>query len=194
MVGQREEQRLRTREALLETTLGLFEALGVAATRTLDVAKAAGVSHGTVFAHFPTREALVEAAIAEFGRGFARRFAERAVPEAGLRAVLDAHLATIGDQEARYGRIMLEAPLLPPIARGSWVGCQAVVSRRFADVLAAEAEAGAIRPADPALLFNTWVGLLHHHLANRDLFCPTGSLVAQKGPGLRDHFLGLLAP
>ena len=70
MTGKRTEQRQRTRQHLIETALALFEARGVAATRTLDVAEAAGVSHGTVFAHFPTREALVEAAVAELGQAF----------------------------------------------------------------------------------------------------------------------------
>jgi AcrR family transcriptional regulator len=194
MVNKRPEQRERTRQVLVATALELFEEQGVAATRTLDVAQAAGVSHGTVFAHFPTREALVEAAVGEFGRAFAERFGARVSADPGVREVLDAHLAAIGEAEGLYERLMREAPLLPPIARGAWVGTQAVVARRLAGVLGRAADAGAIRRADPALLFNTWVGLVHHHLANRDLFCPTGSLVAQRGPALRDHFLALIAP
>jgi hypothetical protein len=44
------------------------------------------------------------------------------------------------------------------------------------------------------LLFNTWIGLLHHYLANRDLFVARGSVLKKHGPALIDHYLALLAP
>ena len=48
------EQKQRTRERLLDVAATLFAERGLAATTTLEVARAAGVSHGTVFVHFPT--------------------------------------------------------------------------------------------------------------------------------------------
>jgi len=44
------------------------------------------------------------------------------------------------------------------------------------------------------LLFNTWLGLIHHYLGNRDLFAPGHSVVERHGSMLLDHFVGLLAP
>jgi hypothetical protein len=44
------------------------------------------------------------------------------------------------------------------------------------------------------LLFNTWIGLVHHYMVNRDLFAPEGSVIARRGKELLDHYMGLLDP
>jgi len=44
------------------------------------------------------------------------------------------------------------------------------------------------------LLFNTWIGLVHHYVCNRDLFAPGESVIARRGSVLLDHYMGLLAP
>lgn len=52
----------RNRERVLETADAVFSEFGPAAS-TEEVARRAGVSIGTVFRHFPTKEALIEAVV-----------------------------------------------------------------------------------------------------------------------------------
>jgi AcrR family transcriptional regulator len=61
----REQQRLATRRRILRAAVDSFQALGYAATTTLEVQRRAGVSRGALLHHFPTRPQLVAAAIAE---------------------------------------------------------------------------------------------------------------------------------
>jgi hypothetical protein len=42
------------------------------------------------------------------------------------------------------------------------------------------------------LLFNTWIGLVHHYLVNRDLFATGDSVIAEKGDLLVNHFMSLV--
>jgi AcrR family transcriptional regulator len=65
---RREEQRLATRQRILRAAVESFQALGYAATTTLEVQRRAGVSRGALLHHFPTRPQLVAAAIAELVR------------------------------------------------------------------------------------------------------------------------------
>ena len=51
---------LRNRERILEVAKGAFTRHG-AATSLDDIAKQAGVGAGTLYRHFPTRDALIEA-------------------------------------------------------------------------------------------------------------------------------------
>jgi hypothetical protein len=52
--------------------------------------------------------------------------------------------------------------------------------------------AGTIRRAPLHLLFNTWIGLVHHYLIHKDLFVSRGSVLHKHGGELADFFVSLL--
>jgi AcrR family transcriptional regulator len=60
----RTEQRAETRRRLLEVGARMFKERGYAATRSADVAEAAGVTTGAFFNHFPTKQAFLLEALA----------------------------------------------------------------------------------------------------------------------------------
>ncbi len=64
----------------------------------------------------------------------------------------------------------------------------------FYIIRAAEQEinAGKIVRCPPHMIFNTWIGLVHYYLANRDLLAPQGSLIEYCGQELIDHFINLI--
>ena len=53
----------RTRDALVLAARGVFEQRGYAGTRMGDIAEAAGVSHGTVYTWFATKDAVLMAVV-----------------------------------------------------------------------------------------------------------------------------------
>jgi len=57
---RRKEQGEKRREEILVAALDLFIRKGYAATRTLDISQAVGVSEGLLFHHFETKEKLYE--------------------------------------------------------------------------------------------------------------------------------------
>lgn len=62
---QNEKIREERRAEILAAAIGLFAKDGFADTSVSAVAKAAGVSHGTIFLYFPTKEDLFRAAVLE---------------------------------------------------------------------------------------------------------------------------------
>ena len=68
---RREPEQKRAR--LLEAARSLFAEHGYAATTTAQLAREAGVAEGTVFHHFPSKRALLEAVAGEYGRGLAEQ-------------------------------------------------------------------------------------------------------------------------
>jgi len=81
---------LRNRERILEVAKGAFTRHGAAATLD-DIAKQAGVGAGTLYRHFPTRDALIEAVYrSEVERlaAAAHQFAGAMSPVEALRAWL----------------------------------------------------------------------------------------------------------
>jgi len=189
----RESQKLETRRRIIDAAIRVFSRDGILASATAEVAKEAGLSHGSVFAHFGTQESLISAVIEDFGESLARRLHELVASGAGTREVLGAHLRAIGEREDFYASLVVEAPLLPAGARDSLVAIQSSICFHLSPAVAAETRARKIRPMPLYLLFNTWIGLVHHYLANRALFAPGASVVERRGEELLDHFMYLIS-
>jgi AcrR family transcriptional regulator len=185
----RQQQKERTREKLLQAAYRVFSRQGIMQSRMEDIAREAGVSHGTVFVHFKSQEALIEAVVDHYGKDIASRTHVLSQEGGSLAQVLAAHLQGIGEFESFYTRLLLESRLLPEGARDNFVGIQSVLSLHFCNVLARDKVAGDI---PPYLLFNMWIGLVHHYLQNGDLFASGDSVIERCGPEILNGFLMLL--
>jgi AcrR family transcriptional regulator len=191
--NSRAQKKEATRRRLVECALEQFALKGFRATPTADIAKAAGVAHGTVFVHFPTQEDLVTSVVEDFGLRVASRLHELVAQAAGLRQVLTAHLSCLEEFEGFYTRLVAEGRLLSSAARNTLVSIQSAISFHLAQAAEVETAQGLVRPLAPHLLFNTWMGLVHYYLAHGDLFAPDESVLRRHGPELIDHMLWLLS-
>jgi AcrR family transcriptional regulator len=189
----RSRQKTETRARLIEAGMVVFARDGMAAARSADIAREAGLAQGTVFARFGTKDALVATAIEEFGESVSRRLHELCESGASTRDVLAAHLELIREREDFYARLVIEAPLLPKAARDSLVLIQSSIAFHLSPAIAADAAAGRIKDLPLHLVFNSWIGLVHHYLANRELFAPGVSVIGRRGGELLDHFMNLIS-
>ncbi len=188
----RQLQKERTKETLLKTSFEVFSKHGIMNTRMSDVAQAAGVSHGTVFVHFQTQEALITEVIETYGGKIALRTHELAGSCEYMEEILSAHLAGIKEFEPFYTRLVIENRLLPPVARDVWVSIQSAISFHFSQVAEREIQSGRSIDLPAYLLFNVWIGLVHYYLANGDLFAPEGNVIKRYGNTLVENFLKLI--
>ena len=190
---QRQIQKEQTRERLIEAAIAEYARRGITAATTADIAAAAGVSHGTVFAHFGTQEVLLDTVIEVFGLRISRRLHELAASSTGLRDVLSSHLQGLAEYEQFYTRLVTEGRLLPESARHTLTAIQSTISFHIGQAAADEMQAGRMGNYPVHLLFNTWVGLIHHYICNSDLFVKDGSVLERYGTELLDHYMGLVA-
>lgn len=188
----RELQKEQTKELLLQTAYEVFSKKGIMNTRVSDIARAAGVSHGTIFVHFSSLEAMIEEVVALYGQKIAMRTHVLAQSSGSLSDLLRAHLCGIMEFEPFYTHLVIENRLLPPGARDSWISIQSAVSFHFS--LVYEREFGHNdRPGIPLhMLFNMWMGLVHYYLQNGDLFAPEGNVIGRYQDILIDSYLKLL--
>lgn len=178
---------------MLDAAIRVFSRDGILASTTAAVAKEAGMAHGSVFVHFGSQEGLVVAVIRDFGDALSLRLHELIEAGAGTREVLEAHLKGIREREELYARLVVEAPLLPEEARQSLVLVQSAIAFHLSPAIEADTRAGLVKAMSLPLLFNTWLGLVHHYLANRELFAPGASVIARRGPELLGHFMFLIS-
>jgi AcrR family transcriptional regulator len=121
-----------------EEAMRLFLANGYEATTVEEVAAAAGVSHMTVFRHFPTKEALV--LTDEYDALFVEALRQRPATESPLdsleRAMIDV-MGRISEADAdlflRRSRLIGETPALQAGMWAFWMEAQRVVADALAD-------------------------------------------------------------
>lgn len=187
----REQQKLATREAIVAAAKELFARQGLLATTTAEIAAAAGVSHGTLFLHFPRREDLQREVIGLVGERIADALHRAAAGGACLADILRHHLEAIAAEESFYRQLVIAAPLLGREARATLIGIQSAVAHHLFE----SKESSTKHPQQQwsqerrVLVFNTWIGLVHHYIVNADLFAPEKSVVEEWGEKLIAHFV-----
>jgi AcrR family transcriptional regulator len=191
--NRRTDQKAETRARILRHAKRLCATRGFAATRTIDVARAARVSHGSVFVHFATREDLIAEVVGEMAREITDALHALATSGASLREVLAAHIACIAAREDEIRWLLVEGAALPAGFSRAWLGMQSAVSHHIGEAAEREMAAGSIRTMPLHLLFNTWIGLVHHYVIHRDMFAPKRSVMRVRGDELLDHFLDLIS-
>jgi AcrR family transcriptional regulator len=194
MTNSRTLQRAATRRDLLAAGLRVVANEGFARTTTAAIAKATGKAHGTVFVHFPSRDALVTELVTEVGSTMSRRLDELAFGTPSIEQVLTAHLAALGEHEALYARVLGETSVLPEAARAQVFALQSGVAFRLRRAYEREREGDRVRVVEPIMLGNLWISLTNHYLIHRDLFAPGASVVATHGVALKTQFLALVRP
>ena len=185
-------QKEQTKALLLKTAYDVFSKKGIMNTRVSDIAQAAELSHGTIFVHFKSQEAMIEEVVAVYGQKIALRTHALAQSCGSLPELLRAHLDGIMEFEPFYTRLVIENRLLPPGARDSFLAVQSAISFHFSQVMQRGRESARKDEIPSYLLFNMWIGLIHYYLANGDLFAPEGHVIRRYGEALIQGFMKLL--
>jgi AcrR family transcriptional regulator len=110
----------RTRDALLAAARTTFEAKGFNATRMGDIADAAGVSHGTVYTWFDSKDAMLRALVEQLVQEVREsiRVPEVDDPAARVRQANDRYLAAYR-QYARLMQVVEEVATTDPWFRSA---------------------------------------------------------------------------
>ena len=190
--SNRKERKERTGKLIVETAMAEFSAKGFQATNTRDIATCAGISHGSVFVHFPTREDLIMAVVLEFGKRVSDQMSALPTDSKSIRDILSSHLEVLAQHEQLYTHLVTESAILPEPARSELARIQSIISSRLAGAVHHQTELGLIKDLPFPILFNSWVALINHYLANREWFCPGKPVIPTLGEQLLDYFIKTL--
>lgn len=190
VVSLRQQQKQKTRESILQTAIQVFRTDGFLNGKTEEIARAAGVAHGTIFVHFPKREDLLVGAVNAVA-GVAADETRKSLRTAhSVAGVLTAHVAAIRRDEEIFVHLARESFALPDRARAAVVEINSAVSTHLAEVIGKGTTKA--HGLSHAFIFNMWMGLLNHYLQNRDLFAPGGKVLEKHGDDLVTNFVKAL--
>ncbi|MEL6346678.1 MAG: TetR/AcrR family transcriptional regulator [Myxococcota bacterium] len=134
--SRREQQRLETRQRLFNAAIEIFRRDGVADSSIEDIVRSVGVSRGTFYFHFPTKEAVLEQLLIESEAEFAA--AVQAVPaDATIEVVLEATAEAMALRWSPDPALWTEVALVAlrstadQLKRGETVGVRERLGERF---------------------------------------------------------------
>lgn len=124
----RSTRKIKTFRRIQEEAISLFLAKGYEQTTIEEIAAAAGVSHMTVFRHFPTKEALV--LTDEFDTFIFEAIRQRPSAEGPVAALLNTIRELLSQVEARDSDLMLARFRLiaanPSLSGAQWASMMAI--------------------------------------------------------------------
>jgi len=190
-MSRRVTQKENTRKKIVETAYHLYSLHGFSIA-TSQIAKEAGVSHGTIFAHFPTVDTLLDFLIEDFGHTLAIKIHSLSENGNSIQELLECHIEILSMHESFYRRLISERNLLPENAQLTFADIQAMVAYHFNTVFERDIINQSIKKISVHMLFNTWMGLIHYYLLNKEFFSPNDLLLTRYKEELISTFLELI--
>jgi AcrR family transcriptional regulator len=116
---ERARREQETRRRIVDATVELHETLGPSRTTIVDIAKRAGVSRPTVYAHFPDERALFDACSRHWYAAHPRPdpagWSEIADPERRVGHALAELYAYFAENQAMLSNVFRDLPLYPAV-------------------------------------------------------------------------------
>lgn len=169
----REKKKRQTRKKLIDAASRLFAEEGFQIP-TIKIAQAAGVAHGSLFLHFPTREDLIDAVIDTFFKRMNTPIHQVVANSGSIEDFLIQHLALLQKKERLYTQIISNMAVLPKTTQEKLFAHQSTLSAHLLLLLEREEQ---LTVVPSHLLFNTWLGIIHYYLQNKAMFAPNTSVI-----------------
>ncbi|VAW22661.1 Transcriptional regulator, AcrR family [hydrothermal vent metagenome] len=176
--GRKFRRRAEARpDEVLDAALDLFIEKGFAATRVEDIAKKAGISKGSVYLYFSSKQALIEGLVKRAISPMAANAIMMATrfegdPRTLITLILNMIAARFEDGQllAIPKLIMREAPAFPEIAVMYRDQVLKTALPVFEDIIKKGVTAGYFRKVDPELTIRSIMGPIITHLMLAEIF------------------------
>ncbi|WP_417495647.1 TetR/AcrR family transcriptional regulator [Maricaulis sp.] len=163
-------------EQILEAALTVFGEQGFAAARVEEIARRAGLSKGTLYLYFPSKEAMLNALIEQSAGALARSVEQHVArsaaqdPEAALRGLLRILFTAVSSPtiSAAPRLVLTEAHRFPELAAFYRSHVLDIVRRSMRALLAAGKAGGVLRDVDADAFMRVvgGAGIAHMVLTN----------------------------
>jgi AcrR family transcriptional regulator len=181
-----------TRHKILAAAKEKLTTGGLMNLSTLEIARQAGVAHGTLFFHFQNKEnLLVEVIDQELMKITGELYPLMKEPQ-NLRQLLNIYLDFLEKEEPFFAVIARETPFYSPELRRTILGREAGVRSYFFEALEKEIKNRNRQDLDITSCLNFLFGTLHYYLCMNEAFSSKGSVIAAKRASLVETWMKLV--
>lgn len=109
-----------------------------------------------------------------------------------IKTLLETHLDILSKHENFYIQLIREQSLLPEDVQMTLVHIQSIFAFHFNRIIERKRQNHLVKDIPVHMIFNTWMGLVHHYLLNKHLFSPDEPLLKRYSPELTTVFWELI--
>jgi AcrR family transcriptional regulator len=189
----RTEAKKETRRRLLAAAKQEFIRGGFFTISTVDIARNAGVAHGTVFFHFQNKENLLVEVLDQELLRITEELKQQLNGLTGVEALLNRYLDFLTQEEDFFAILARETPLYDGSLRRTILSREAAVRMYFYQAIETAIEQGLCKLVEITTLLNFLFGTLNYYLSLRDSFSEAGSVIAEKREIITETFLQLIS-
>jgi len=193
-MSKRIMQKRKTRQLLLDTAKKLFVSRGFLAVSTGEIAKTAGVAHGTLFSHFPTREELIISILDNELDIVSDQLYRVIAKETDFRNILSAYMDYLITEEDFFSVINRELPLYDGVLRRKIFFRQATIQERFTEVLQSNIDNDGWNSCTASTIVQIIFGAISNWLALKEALAGDSSVIVKIKPLILQMTDELLKP
>ncbi|MCD4829849.1 MAG: TetR/AcrR family transcriptional regulator [Candidatus Cloacimonetes bacterium] len=176
-MNKRQQQKLATRQKLVNTARKLFIKQGFLETTTVQIAKQSGVAHGTLFVHFPTRDYLMIEVLDAEMELLSDELNQVASRTGDFFELLDRYLDFLIEHEDIFAVLARELPFYPDELRRKALFRQAGIQGHFHRALSDAVVTDRFPACNAGMVVQTVFAQLHYYLSLRSVFVDEGSVI-----------------
>lgn len=186
----RQEQKEMTRKIILDSAVQVFSDKGFENATTFEIAKMAGISHGSIFSHFESKDVLIQNVIEKFGHEFKMTLHNELEDYISVEKFLIKYIGCIEKYEKIYKNIMLEK-CRNDILNIEFSELQYTISIHFFQKM--KSDFSIVEEQQYSFYFNLWMGIITQYLINSECFVSsTESVLAEHGEYIVKEFINVV--
>lgn len=190
---KREKSKQETRIKLLMAAKEEFSTNGLIKFSTVDVAKQAGVAHGTLFFHFQNKETLLVEVLDQQLLEITGELHNLLVASNNIESLLNIYMDFLQREEAFFAILARETPLYAPEMRRIILGREAAIRHYFYQAIEKAISLGQIKQVDITTTLNFLFGTLNYYLCLRESFITRVGVIRDKRQVIIDTFMKYLS-
>ncbi len=191
-MNKRQAQKQLTREKIIAAAKEIFVKKGITRTATAQIAEAAGVAHGTLFLHFPSKDSLViELLDAELAK-FSSNIKELIVETSDIITILEQYLDLIQAEEGFFSSLARELPNYNPDLRRKILFRESLIREHFYRVIKKGIEQNIYVDIEIASALTFLFGTINYYLSFKTSFVQDGSVIEKFHDQIIDIFMKIL--
>lgn len=194
MENKRSISKENTFSKIIASTNSLILKDGVLKVTTLNISKHAHIAHGTVFAHFKTKEDLIIKVIKDKLLSIAKKLKDLAQSkQSSLVAVLENYFDLMINEERFFEILAIEFPFFPEVLKKEIISTEAIMKNIIYAMIERGIKINIYKKTDITMAISYFFGTLNYYLTRKDFFSENkSSVLRMKKNSIINTFFQLL--